>query len=325
MSSESSEDFRHVAYRNYNLHLARIFINEMAEEYRPPYVRAFSDSLTYHEPDSALGEESSPSLVPHDSLRSTAAALADEAKRCRLQKKSRWVNFARRVFSVLDHPLLSRCQHRRFDGQASLVSGYPLYPSTPDLAFGLAIPDPQEPSLSLDSLIELNRLYGIQPFSLPAYPDLAFPCLIFEAEPDTGCSVAAENRAAHGAAKALAMVKTLADSYRRVGGAQSSPRLPVVVVCSVGSLYEVFVAFDLSAEELTISMSPHAALTVWPGIHLVGIWAGKVDYTEMMLQLQLLLHRLLRWILETWRPTIVGMLDTVRAAMVATAPETAQV
>ncbi|PWN18147.1 hypothetical protein BCV69DRAFT_86321 [Microstroma glucosiphilum] len=331
-SSRSSEDIRPVTYRTYALSSAMIFINELDREDCPLRIRTFVDGLLSPTTVSTLGNDPSPSLAPLDavstntSLRSTAAALANEGKQCRLKEKAEWMDFARRVFSVFNRPLLYSCQSRNFDVRVSLGSGSHLHLSAPkpDLTFGLAIPQIHAPSLSLVPLVELNDFYGLQPFSSPARPDIAFPFLIFEAKTDCGNMVAAENQAAHGAVKALAMMKTLDDIHRRVGGAQASPRLPVVVICSVGSLYEVFVAFDLSTEEFPTSMSPTAALTLRPGIHLVEIWAGKVDYAETMLQLQLLLHRLLGWVLERWQPAIVGILNTVRAATAAKAPETAQ-
>lgn len=309
-----------------------IFVNALDREYCPPRIRSFIDGLISPPTVSTLSGEPSSSSAPlgamnnDTSLRSTAAALADEAKQCRLQEQVKWMDLAKRVFGVLEHPLLHGCQDRNFDVRVSLGNDSHLYPSTPrpDLTYGLAIPQMQAPSLSLAPLVQLNNLYGVQPFSSPARPDLAFPFLIFEARTDSGNIVAAENQAAHGAAKALAMVETLVETHRRYGGAQASPRLPVVVICSAGSLYEVFVAFELSTEEMPTSMSPRALLAVRPGVHLVEIWAGKIDYTDTMLQLQLLLRRLLRWILETFKTAIVDMLDAVRAAVAATAPEAAQ-
>lgn len=321
-----------MTYRTYALSSAMIFVNALDRDYCPPRIRTFIDGLISPSTVGTLSREPSSSSAPlvamntDTSLRSTAAALANEAKQCRLEEEVRWMDLAKRVFGVFEHPMLHSCQDRDFDVQVSLGNGNHLYLSTPrpDLTYGLAVPQLQAPSLSLAPLVQLNELHAIQPFSSPARPDLAFPFLIFEARTDSGNIVAAENQAAHGAAKALAMLETLVEAHRRFGGAQASPRLPIIVVCSAGSLYEVFVAFELSTEELPISMSPRAALTVRPGVHLVEIWAGKVDYTEVMLQLQLLLRRLLRWVLETFKTAIVDMLDTVRAAVAATAPEAAQ-
>jgi hypothetical protein len=115
------------------------------------------------------------------------------------------------------------------------------------------------------------------------------------------------------------MVQTLRDSYLHIHGAPAAPRLPIIVICSEGCIYEVLLAFNLEEEELPLQQGPDADLKTWevdPGIHLVRVWLGAVDELETMYALQLLLQKIKRWILGTWRPTVLGMLGAVKADLI---------
>jgi hypothetical protein len=166
--------------------------------------------------------------------------------------------------------------------------------------------------LNGDSLDRLYNQFGVRssPCQSPNVSGLVFPCLIFEAKSELGNIYEAQNQAAHGAAKALAMVRALKDRYRRSPRAAARPprSLPVVVICAQGHLWEVSVAFDLH-DQVAASEDGSAP----SAIHIVSIWAGSIASTNGMLYIQSILFRLLLWMLGTWRPAILGMLDIIKA------------
>lgn len=71
----------------------------------------------------------------------------------------------------------------------------------------------------------------------------AFPSIIFEAKTEMGSLVHAENQAAGAAAKALMMLRNL----RVAAGRPAASNLPVVVVCSVGFIYELLIGYTVEA------------------------------------------------------------------------------
>lgn len=230
------------------------------------------------------------------------------------------------VLNMFNHKHISSCIEEAFDVPVGPNSrfGLPLLTPTPDLAFGLAVQDADvEFSFTDVVLKDLRRVHGVQPFPSTDGRDLAFPCIIYEARSDCGNLLVAGNSVAHGAAKALAMAQTLRDSYESVTGTQAPPRLPVIAICSMGDVWEVFLAFDLQSEEIPSRTDPHTGSTfpvARDGVHLVRVWLGAVtpnggDDTQGMFQLKLLLQRVLQWTLHTWRPNILGMLDALRLTL----------
>lgn len=116
------------------------------------------------------------------------------------------------------------------------------------------------------------------------------------------------------------MFQTLRDSYLQIPGAPAVARLPAIVICSQGCIYEVFLAFTLEEEDLPLQEGPDADLIMAqadPGTHLVRVWLGAADTLEEMYVFQLLLQKIQRWILGTWMSTVLGMLEAVKADLVA--------
>ncbi|PWN21492.1 hypothetical protein BCV69DRAFT_282215 [Microstroma glucosiphilum] len=318
-SSPSSQNEQ--AYRNISLRSVRIFINELQPEHWPLDIRTFVEQLLAVE--DVVEDTDTVSAVPlvlPDNLRNTCAALSRQASRCQAGPKPGWMRLAREMLGFHDHPYISVYENETIDVQADLTSenSEPLSTPTPDLIFGLAVFDSQgsqspAPILSTKLLARLGPLCGVQSFPRQDVRDIAFPCVIFEAESDSGTLLAAENRAAHAAANALIMLKNL------TAVAQAPHRLPMVVICSQGSIYEVLVSFELQADEIPPTTDPSVG---WgrhrrpkSGIQLVEIWTGNVRRAEVMLEFQKIWYRVMRWVLNTWRPTIIRMLDDIKATM----------
>ncbi|PWN23872.1 hypothetical protein BCV69DRAFT_296181 [Microstroma glucosiphilum] len=315
-------------YRRDNLRAKAIFVHGMQHTQCPPRIRAFIDLLTRNldiEAIRAVDVEAVSALVICPQ-RDTAAALASQVRKYRYENKAEWMKFHELIFAALAHPSIARCEKQTFDVELGPSSDRVRYlaPPKPDLVFGLACPDylHRAPSSCLDHLFLVAiRERGIQAFPVVSknYTGPAFPCVLFEAATNFDRLMTAENRAAHGAAKALALMQSLRESYYHTVGTHISAPLPMVVICSQGDVYEVFIAFVLQKEEVTVSTHPYAAFLdipySKPGVHLVKIWLGNVDSTKMVYQLQLLLQRLLHWILQVWRPTIMSMLETIKASM----------
>jgi hypothetical protein len=323
-------------YRNFCLDSARIFINELGQEHWPLEIRTFVEQLLAVEDavqdvvedvvESAVENSDTSSAVslvlPHD-LQNTCASLSRQAITCQAGPESGWMRLARDMLKLYDHPYMSKYEKVRMDVQAGPTSenGERLSTPIPDLIFGLAtfdgrdLPGPRH-ALSKEVLVRLMSLCGIQPFPIEDERAFAFPCVIFEAESDSGTLLAAENQAAHAAAKALSMLETLQVVAR------ASVRLPTIVICSQGSIYEVLVSFELHAEELPRATDPLAG---WDphgghrrpvsGVHVVEIWTGNVRRPEVMLQFQEIWYRVTQWVLNTWRPAIIRMLNDVRATI----------
>lgn len=77
--------------------------------------------------------------------------------------------------------------------------------------------------------------------------ELAFPWLVLEAKSDTGVLQDAENQAAGCAAKALAILKELEECHESCAKLPlRGTRLPVLVVCTQGSIWKFFLAFRQS-------------------------------------------------------------------------------
>jgi hypothetical protein len=302
-----------VSYRTNYLRPADIFIERLPRRAWPRDIETLVASLEHPALDPSSSVLPRLNALTNDPLRGTAAALAERARRYRSKGESEWMDFNKNVLSPLDDDdRLVRSQDVRFDSTSNIRLTTPV----PDLCFGLATneaPLDQANPLS-DKLLEyLMTASGIEPFITSERHDFAFPCVIYEAESDAGNLYAAENQVSKGAAQALAMIRSLRDVYQNLGlgGARTSERLPVIAMCSQGPIYEVFVAFDLHAEELPVR---EGIATARPGVHLVEIWTGSVHRAEVMYQFQTLLQRVLNWILATFRPAIINMINTVKAS-----------
>lgn len=305
-------------YRSINLAAAGIIINELVEQW-PRHVQSFIGTLTDNLKSEALAASSmaGPSSLAHP-LRDIAVTLARDAMRYALSSESSWMDYNKRVLDVFSDDYLRRVADQRFDVEIGPTTDGGQYLSTPipDLTFGLVttIHRPGQPDMPLDlSFLESLITRGIQalPSRSAASYMPAFPCIVFEAESQFTSIYGAENRVANGAAKSLAMVETLTDAYNGVVDVQTSPQLPTIAICSQGSFYKVFVGFDLRPGAHTIGDGDEPFL--FPGIHLIKIWAGDVDDETSMMELQLLLRRILSWLRSTWRPTIIRMLNTIKA------------
>jgi hypothetical protein len=312
------EDVKSGNYRRGNLSLAGIFINEMHENQLPPNIRLFVRSLC--EPKKAVAPEAAAGAASSsisDPLREGAKTLAMQARKCTLRSKPEWMDVSKCLLDVLNHSSLASCQKESFDVPVGPVgtSRFELATPEPDLAFGLATTSfrPGRPSSPLDAhwLVDLPFQQGIDAFPSRSENAVgpAFPCILLETRAEYDNLFEAENRAAYAAAKVLAMAQTLIDGYSRAAGAQP-PALPVINICSQGCHYEVSVAFDLQTPIRTNSEGrPEFAS---PGVHMVRIWAGAVDLSKTMFEFQILLQRVLDYVLHTWRPTILRMLEMVR-------------
>lgn len=331
--SSASNKVGDTSYRNISLRSAGVFVNELESEHWPSDRRTFVEHLLAVE--DVVGDavedvvenavensdvSSAMSLVLPEDLQTICATLSRQAISCQAGSQSGWMRLARDMLGLYAHPHIFVHENGRMDVQASPISmnRERLSTPTPDLVFGLAVLESQDlpspaPALSEEVLVRLISLCGIQPFPVQAERAIAFPCVVFEAKSDSATLLAAEYQAAHAAAKALSMLETL----KVVAGA--SCRLPTVVVCSQGSIYELLVSFELHAEELPTVTDPFAG---WgrnrrpkSGFHLVEIWTGNVRRAEVMLTFQKIWYRVMRWVLNTWRPTILQMLDAVRATI----------
>lgn len=278
----------------------------------PPRAQAFVATITYDVETDAQAALGAPRLPWRD----TAVALAGQVAQYRLENEARWMHFNERVLSILNQPSVASCQDAPFDIEVDPTGrrGRTLAMPKPDLAFGLA-PDMEEGALgplacdSLQHLPERLRIHAF-PSTSPNAPKLVFPWLIFEAKSEHGTMFEAQNQAAHGAAKALAIMRTLREGYERtlVALVQEAPSLPVVVVCSQGHLWEVSVAFDLYDQ-----VAAREDGSAPSAMQMVSIWASSIASTKGMLHLQSPLYRLLLWMLGTWRSAILGMLGIIKA------------
>ncbi|PWN23661.1 hypothetical protein BCV69DRAFT_279591 [Microstroma glucosiphilum] len=308
------------SYRDINLRSANIFIHELEPEHWPLEIHTFVDHLFAVE-KVHVGTPTAEALVMPDTLKDTCVALAHQASRKNLEQEIAWMDFHKLILGLFNHENISWRQGRRFDVQVGPSSDTDQKLSTPvpDLIFGLAVSVTQDvilsqaPTLSNRLLAHLVSLCGIQSFPTQDRRDVAYPCVIFEAESDAGSLLAAENKAALAAAQALSMLETLKIV------AQASYRLPAIVICTQGSIYEVFVAFDLRADDIapnaTSRKDSGPAYPLQFGVHLVQIWLGDLRRAEAMYQFQRLWYNVTQWILNTWRPTIIGMLDAVKATI----------
>jgi hypothetical protein len=309
-------------YRNDNLAGVQVYINKLNSEHWPTHIQSFVNGLTRDL--SASDSHGGPS-------RDKAATLAGQVGRFVFKAKNSWMRLNIHLFSVFRCRFISLLESIRFNVEVGLVnpSGDYLLTPAPTVTIGLAVEKAlrvalsQAPSLTTQVLRTLTDLHYVEPFPVLGSSEIAFPCIIYEAESDTGLLVAAQNKAALGAAKALAMVQTLTDAYGGLDIAQnpSASRLPVIAICSMGHIWEMFVAFELEKEDLPLENSadddsdPGKYPLPTPGVHMVNIWTGAVHTTETMYQLQVLLQRLREWILEVWRPTVVQMLDPLKATI----------
>lgn len=318
-SSTASKYVTTNRYRTVNLAAAGIIINEVVEQW-PRHVQSFISTLTDNLESEALAAlgMAGPSSLAHP-LRENATTLAKDAMRYALSSQSSWMDYHKRLLDVLSHDSIRRVADQRFDAEVgpTAEAGQYLSIPVPDLTFGLVttVHRPGQPDRPLDlSFLEsLMTTRGIRalPSRSAASNVPAFPCIVFEAVSQYRSVFGAENQIANGAAKSLAMVQTLTDTYNQIVGVQTSPELPTIGICSQGSYYKVFVVFDLRSASQTSCDGDEAFLH--PGIHLIQIWAEDVVKAISMMQLQLLLQRISRWIHSTWRPTITGMLSTIQA------------
>lgn len=222
--------------------------------------------------------------------------------------------FNKAVFGIFDRDWLAMCQECKFDVEVgpTVGRGFTLAMPWPDLAFGLAPASKREDPVVLTRpfLQDVSKRLGVHAYPCISanQPALVFPFLIFEAKSELGSMFEAQNQAAHGAAKALAMLRTLKDCYRQSPRAQASPppSLPVVVICSQGHLWEVSVAFDLHDHVAGRNSDYDPSV-----VHVVSIWAGSVGNARGMLHLHSLLFRVLLWTFGTWRPAILHMLYSI--------------
>jgi hypothetical protein len=301
-------------YRDFNLRSANVFVHELEPEHWPLDIRTFVDHLLAVEKEQ-IGTTTAETLVMPNNLEDTCAALAPQANRKNLELETAWMDFHKLVLGLFHHENISWRQGRRFDAQVGPSSDSDtdqgLSTPMPDLMYGLAVSMTQKHIIS-EAPVLSNRC-GIQSSPTQDRQDLAFPCVIFEAKSDSGSLLAAENQAALAAAKALSMLETL----KVVAGA--SYRLPTFVICTQGSIYEVFVAFHLCADDIAtrpgskVYSGPAYPLQV--GVHLVQIWLGDLRRAEAMSQFQRLWYSVNLWIVNTWRPTIVEMLEAVDATI----------
>ncbi|PWN18699.1 hypothetical protein BCV69DRAFT_60197 [Microstroma glucosiphilum] len=320
-ASAASSYVRSGSYRDINLRSAHVYVEEVAMQDWPAHILQLAEALAGPGGGPAPAVLQPNPTLTDDPLRESAVTLAGQVSNYRLKSESDWMELNRRVLSVLEHDHLIKSQDRRFDAQVGPTSDTNLFLSTPtpDLAFGLptSLDEDADEPLSRSLLTQWYNLRGVQAFPSPGRPDMAFPCLIYEAEPDTGNLVAPENQASYGAAKALSMIQSLRNRYHELGGSRMSERLPVIVICSRGPIYEVLVAFDLHANEIPPKTTDPASAksTAKAGVHLVEIWTGSVHRPEVMYLFQLLLNRVLSWFLATFRPTIINMINTVKASV----------
>lgn len=166
------------------------------------------------------------------------------------------------------------------------------------------------------SMTVLDDLYADSETRLIASPspglaEMAFPFLVYEAKPDSSPLLYAENQAAGGVAKCLALQRQVWHP------SMASPPL-AFAICSQGAFWEVFVCYlDEENDEyvcpiltLTLTLSIYA-LICYPFQHLVKV--GKLlDIQDDLdnLQLQLMLGRIRTWALQTYRPAIIDALTT---------------
>jgi hypothetical protein len=134
-------------------------------------------------------------------LKDSATSLAGEVKKYALSQEVRWMRFNTKVLEVLQHEALSDCVDQRFVIPVGPTSATNHWLSTPmpDIMYGIAVQDADvEVSFTDAALKELKRLHGLEPFASPTATNMAFPCIIYEAKPDTGVLLAGENQPAHG-------------------------------------------------------------------------------------------------------------------------------
>lgn len=156
-----------------------------------------------------------------------------------------------------------------------MAEGAPLSVPKPDLSFGLRPEEsahstasdlPHLASVLSEDFLEAARIrLGLHPWPSPSLPEVAFPCLVFEAKSDSSALFFAENQATGGAAKALSMLHGLQQCFEESDGGKPSG-LPVLVWCTQGSLWEFLIAYrhiTTEGDKQTVSFLENYTLIVF--------------------------------------------------------------
>lgn len=309
------------------------------------YITAFDDNLdrcrTLSEVRQNLSDPSMQKYEDYQEALERAARLRDQdVSRCSMQHERRWM-------MKVNEPVLQLFEDGVSEGLLSVNSDYEwangrdlmhdrrdeLNNPKPDMAYGLAaaVKD-KSPNradwdpLSISVLEELACDPAIRLIYSPSErEDIIFPALIYEAKSDSNPILWAENQAAVGAARALAILEDL----RRVSGlGEESARPTVVCLASAGPLWRVFIAMSEGARGLESSeivshearqlfckaetfLTPVCALSV-SFQHIYPVHPGFLISDEMQrFRLQVILVNLRRWLLGTYKDFVTQQLKAI--------------
>lgn len=234
-----------------------------------------------------------------------------------------------------------------------MAETYPLSTPQPDYGFGLRSQPPccakgdgqtTPPALSQESLWPLKLQLTTPPCPSADLPEIIYPCLIVQVGSEVDPLFFAQNHAAGAAVKALSMIESLEECYRKTVKKEEEARcapLPVLAVCTQGAMWEMSIAFRLHEKDSSLTTGKHpmpgvvstgqdypiaeyhhadlapsttcSSVPSWQ--HLVRIWNGNIDEACGLFQAQLLLQRSLLWIKTVYRPRIEAMLSTIRQSL----------
>lgn len=252
----------------------------------PPHVSELIAFLI-HWPLEMVISESESSLDHEDSLtedeRHDIQAAIDSARlvsntdinSCRGRNKAPWMRLVNNallnpLFEAERQELLSSGEQLEWTEGGINNPGYGLDNPRPDCAFGLAASWSEESDpLSLYNLFRMGKAVGTQlAFSPSLLEWIVFPAVIYEAGDSRTCSMALENKAAVGAARALSLLEELSRL------SEVPYQHCVVVVISSGSSWDFHVAYR--EEDYVVSLTSEAQLSD-PANPVTGPCAGFRD------------------------------------------------
>lgn len=256
-----------ITYRNDNLVGANIWFGQISTDNLPSSIqeveRYISEIETLLTPARATQFKNwdrgmvSSSLQADDDLRALYNRAKDLSSRIQdlfFKDEDEWQKLAEEIFSVITlRQDFSHTSNKLWDVPSGPPHAdlYPLSTPKPDLGIGLKVFTMKDGAGSIEAPTSLDVL--TQPFldrlraqlPLQPYPSLrakhvAYPFLVYECKSDTNRIYIAENQAAGAAAKMLSMIASL------YSAASSTSPFPVIVIVSEGSIWKVYLAFQIT-------------------------------------------------------------------------------
>ncbi|CAO1634846.1 unnamed protein product [Jaminaea pallidilutea] len=240
-------------------------------------------------------------------------------ERCRLKHERRWMRKVNEpMFAAFEDA--AEQEMLTVNEDYEWVSGEDLMPigaeslnnPKPDIAYGLAYEEQdgdetqtESPQLSIERLSALSALpHARLRYSPSEKEDILFPALIYEAKSDSNPIMWAENQAAVGVTRCLALLRDLDAVSGNVG-----PPAVVAMVTSAGSTWQIHLATWVDGR----------GSTSWK-VHIYPITAGFFIHKETdRFRLHLTLLRLRTWLTTEHRAWVTHRLSLV-SSLAATGP-----